>query len=267
MIVWLDAFTALCPYRTCSPPTSGRWWCSCKTDGQSSNFKQAWELPGLSGAGNLRAQARDFGGFPPSHSSSIVLSSTTRLVNLELEAIPITDSGVRWDRALGSETGRRTDHVTPSNSEPKRCSSSALPFLLSLYPILLHLHSCCLRLSFRAPTPRRHPPPSTSLIFPRVPPPPPRPRPPSPPCDTAAAALILLTSRSLARTPCRLSLSFPLSPSPRRALSRSRAANATDTPRRCLSPAARAHVIRAPQPPLRRRRWTLDFTYFVVTSA
>ena len=33
--------------------------------------------------------------------------------------------GGEWDRALGSETGRRTDHVTPSNSEPNRCSSSA----------------------------------------------------------------------------------------------------------------------------------------------
>jgi len=68
-----DTFTALpsaLPYRTCSPPTSGRW-CSCSTDGQSSNLKQAWELPGLSGTGNLQAQ--DFGGFPlatqPHHSN------------------------------------------------------------------------------------------------------------------------------------------------------------------------------------------------------
>jgi hypothetical protein len=39
------------------------------------------------------------------------------------------------------------------------------------------------------------------------------------------------------------------------------------TPRRCLSPAARAHDIRTPQPPLRRQQWTLDLTCFVVTSA
>jgi hypothetical protein len=105
-----------------------------------------------------------------------------------------------------------------------------------------------------------------SLVLPPLP----CPRPPLLPCDTAAAAaLILLASRSLAHTPRCLSLSFsplPL-PSPRRALSRSRAVNATDTPRRCLSQATRAHVIRALQPPLHRQRWTLDFTYFVVTSA
>jgi hypothetical protein len=52
MIVWDDTFAAICPYRTYSPLTSQRW-CSCRTDGQSSNLKQARELPGLSGRGQF----------------------------------------------------------------------------------------------------------------------------------------------------------------------------------------------------------------------
>jgi hypothetical protein len=45
----------------------------------------------------------------------------------------ILQPSVRWDRALGLETGRRTDHVTPRTLSPKRCSSPQL--LLYYFPL------------------------------------------------------------------------------------------------------------------------------------
>jgi hypothetical protein len=162
-----------------------------------------------------------------------------------------------------------------SNSEPNRCSSSAFsPSFLAFSHYPIPLHSSFLLPSSFIPSARPSTPPAAvkrhslflsshrrRLVHARLRRPATQPPPPS------FSHHILLPARH-AVFPFRFRFRLCLCPRPRPAARfRAAAPPMLLTPRRCLSPAARAHDIRAPQPPLRHRQWTLDLTCFVVTSA
>jgi hypothetical protein len=73
---------------------------------------------------------------------------------------------VRWDRALGLETGRRTDHVTPRTSEPKTLFLT-FHFTSSLSRVFLFLfYSSFLLPSLLLPSACLSPPPAAVQHYP-----------------------------------------------------------------------------------------------------
>jgi hypothetical protein len=186
--------------------------------------------------------------------------------------ITSTISTVRWDRTLGSETGRRTDHVPLRTLSPTAVPQALFHLPFSRFFALSHsfaffilaafvFHSECPPLDATCRR-QRHPFSTRSIAaasstpaFAAL-----RQQPPPP---SSFSPHVLLPAHHAVFPLC-----FRLRPRARpTARFRTTAPPMPLTPCRCLSPAACAHDIRAPQPPLRRRQWTLDLTCFVVTSA